>query len=263
MMADLLPPAPGGEPFMLYLQRTIAGVRGLLAAGASVGLRPVRLVLLRPAELTVEWWLKEWPERSFGLMDEQTDGVTYRYRRALWELIVVLFHELRPHRKLVMHGYRADNPDAMQMVPPVLWEHPEMQVNLQAHDVTFGPETRRGQPVAVAKLPTYFGLTVHGAPSFIAPAHVSPTPANWEALVKRHQGKDKIMLALAQWADKFGDKLPNRHHMLEAHRAEFGIIRGITDLTMRKLRKYLVSIGRIPVRSTRGGAAMHEKRRGL
>jgi hypothetical protein len=475
---DWIPPAPGGEPLVDYLQRSIANhprIARLRADCARYGLKPVPIpTLLFPAKHTVESWRKKWPERSYWLLDKPEDAASYRYKRALSEQAAVLFEELRPGGKLVAHAYRADDPETMRLVPPVLWGRPEMQINLQARDGMFRPETRRGQPAAVANLPAYFGLTLHVAshtqqkqrderrkrvwkqwedrrlkdrkwvsfrqlaalydrdprqkdehkleflngyghlchsiienefsvagqsrvlfigvtawrmtreiltnslpemknnekylidvylsncwvphklasgwletfdihipdnllpaahaaadaasasapaatslvqsgpdaaadaasasapaatslvqsrpdaaadaapasvpppasaevfasalarssPSPIGQADVASNPANWEALVKRHQGKNKVILALAAWIDKFGEEPPNRSRLLEAHRAEFGIVPGINELTMRKLRAHLRLIGRISVQLTRGGAPTHEKRRG-
>jgi hypothetical protein len=97
-----------------------------------------------------------------------------------------------------------------------------------------------------------------------APALITPTPeppneeakqTHWETWLKRHHGK--AAAALTAWAaDKFGEELPGRNELLKEHRLHFGVIRGISETTMRLVRKALGS-----QQAKMGGAPTHQTHR--
>jgi hypothetical protein len=163
--------------------------------------------------------------------------------------VVELFDRLRAG-DLVAEGRRIDIVGGQSaVVSPDLWDNPDMVLQLSSG--AFSPEQRHGRfPAPGPSLPSFVGLTLWAQADDPAAKR-----APWEALVKRHRGKDKVVAALKAWAAvRFGKDLPGRGDLLKVHRTDFGVILGINEKTMGLVRKALASD-----KSKLGGTPAHRR----
>ncbi len=128
----LTPPVPEerGEPVGNYQDRVIYAyplVQDILALGAGDGLKPPPpLDGPRPADCTVQWWLKEYPclDAWAAMGKTWKERLEYKLALVVWRLRVELFDRLRSG-DWVASGHRNDLPTRpFEPVPREIWQHP-------------------------------------------------------------------------------------------------------------------------------------------
>jgi hypothetical protein len=172
----LSPPAVDGEPLPIYIERAVFGhgtVIALMRPGASVKLKLPIISSIRPGELTVDWWIREYPSdrRFFWIDDHPRHTILFYFLNYLiWRLLVQLFDELRTGA-WVMHGVRkGDLEPPLQPIPLGAWRNADMLLDLQVGSFGFDPQRVKQAPTGL--LPSFSNLVLY--PSTAAPASVSP-----------------------------------------------------------------------------------------
>jgi hypothetical protein len=105
---DLPSPKPGGEPLVGYLERVITNDSFLGSVPSLPAWGPPSLNGKRPADLTRQWWAKEWPDKIFYRLYEEYPR-NYHRDRVYWRLVVAIIDRIRAG-DFMLKGRRMDVP---------------------------------------------------------------------------------------------------------------------------------------------------------
>jgi hypothetical protein len=164
-----LRPPTDGEPLPAYIARAVdrhQSVLAIMRLGEPVGLKAPIGKSLRPAEMTIHRWEREFPADHRFPWDHYRQTVLFHFSKYLRRrLLVELFDRIRAGT-WCLNGHIADDVEyASHPVPAGRFGHPDMVLHYGPQGDWLRPMQRPGWPVPVASLPSFGGLTLHPRPA--------------------------------------------------------------------------------------------------
>lgn len=227
-------PAPG-EPLEALRQRVVVGDPFLQAVMSRMPRVPLPVLDGRhPAELTMQWWLEEWPEAPPKSWRDKP-AEEYYLGRVYWRLEVALFGQLRA-RHFVARSPHPDDPYLLVDMEPEQWANIYMAVRFAHDGWRLGPEPWRGSepPPGLRTYPRLMLWPVQAktTPGTLAnPPKKSPIPptrlrAWWKDYVAQHINDDRHPTAKEQLAAAkaaFPENAPPTKRAMQGLRADLDL----------------------------------------
>jgi hypothetical protein len=158
-----MPPPELNEPLPTYWNRVVIGdtfFQSLMAPAVKIGIKSPVLEVMRPADLTLEWWQNPRPETivpSWVHRQEQRDALNYHLLRIARRLAVELVGRFLAGDPVV-EGTQFNIVGGQSVVPPDLWRNPDMVFSPSAGLLRPGGGYRPGRD-----LPSFINLTLRPA----------------------------------------------------------------------------------------------------